>query len=161
MEGVQDMGISTEVGRLVSRAGAAFGLMPVLDHRRPPAEPDSTLLVDVEILTPDRFVSYLGRKVRPSSLRRLADSYMRAAAERVPEVSVPSIEIPEAGVVVSYVGSTDLEVALQVSVTEELGADMPEHDVVGFEVSRGWLIAASHQLTSWFADLHKTPEDDA
>lgn len=143
------MGDTGTIGRLVSPSGAAFGLVPVPDPWGRPTGPAGRLLVDIELLTPDRLVCYLGRRIPTSSLVRLATAYLQAATDLHPEVTVPAVEIPEGGVSVRFAASGELDVTVECSVVEVLDADVPQHDVVTFVVPRARLVAVSHELSAW------------
>lgn len=155
------MGHVGMTGRLVSPAGAAFGLVPVPDPWSTSAAPGGKVLVDVELLSPDRLVCYLGRRIPTDALTRLAAAYLRAAADLHPEITVPAVEVPEGGVTVAFVASDELNVTVECTVVEVLGDDVPEHDVLAFDVPRASLVSCSHQLSSWVEDLMTPVEEDA
>lgn len=155
------MGDVGMTGRLVSPGGAAFGLVPVPDPWSTSTGPEGRLLVDIELLSPDRLVCYLGRRIPTAGLTRLAEAYLRAAADQHPEVTVPAVEIPECGITVAFVASTHLDVTVECSVVEALDAHVPEHEELVFEVQRASLVSASHQLTSWVEALHAPADEKA
>lgn len=146
---------STEHGRgsairLLGPAGAAFSMLPIpevaVDDR-----PASTLLVDIEVLTPDRLVRYLARRVEIRFLEQLADAWMQCASEPYPEQSVPTVEDQRAGLAVAVPSSSDFTVQIEVLVRPSLGSDTPDVDSVSFDVPRSALVDKSHALRGWIA----------
>ncbi len=91
--------------RLLAGAGAAFALLPVPDLGRPAGWED-THLMDVELLSPDRLVRYLARRVSETFLEELAQLCMRSAQEAFPEQAVPTVEDRTAGIAVVVAAST-------------------------------------------------------
>lgn len=130
--------------RLLSAAGAAFALMPV-----PVLSEDEGLLVDIELLSPDRLVRYLARRISPGTVRLLIDALINAAVEPHPELTVPTVQDDVAGLAVLVKGSTNREVLLEILVVDDLESDLPDHDGVSFDVARQNLIDAAHQLEEW------------
>lgn len=153
------MGHNGLAGQLVSPAGAMFGLVSVPDPWSAPTGPYGALLVDVELLSPDRLVRYLSRRIPTTALTGLAAAYIQAAADLHPEITVPTFEIPEAGIAVAFLASNELEITIECTVVEVLDAPVPERDTLVFDIPRASLISASHQLTSWVDDLN-TPIDE-
>lgn len=131
--------------RLLSSAGAAFALLPV------PALSDNGggLLVDIELLSPDRLVRYLARRLSPATVRLMIDALIQAATEPHPELTVPTVQDDAAGLAILMKGSTTHEVLLEVLIVDDLESDLPDHDGVSFDVARQNLIDAAHQLAEW------------
>ena len=137
------------LGRLVSADGAVFSLIPVPDLASLSRE-DGCLLVDVELLTPDRLVRYLARTVSHQFLSRLAATYLDAAQMLYPVHSVATVEEERAGLGVSVMGSTPFLVELEVIIDTDLEADISEPDAVSFNVARTTsLITAAHEIRDW------------
>ena len=146
-------GSSTEYGRghairLLGPAGAAFSLLPVPEVAVVEG-PASTLLVDIEMLTPDRLVRYLARRVEIRFLEQLADAWMRCASEPYPEQSVPTVEDQPAGLAVAFPSSSDFTVEVEVLIRPSLRADIADADRVSFDVPRSALVDKSHALRAW------------
>jgi hypothetical protein len=131
--------------RVLGAAGAsvALTLVPSLDDNA------DTLVVDVELLTPDRLVRYLDRRVSRLSMEQLAAAWVQAAADALPEASVPTVEDAEAGLAVLITHSTPLTVDLEVRIVSALDEDVPDYDGLAFEVPRASLIRAAHSLNGW------------
>lgn len=133
--------------RLLSRDGASFALLPVpdlLSIAGPEVAPN--LVVDVELLSPDRLVRYLARTVSIRFLNDLADAYVAAAREQYPEQSVPTVQDETGGVAVLIVESTPFTVTLEVLVNPDLEADIVEPEGLAFDVTRASLVTAAHEL---------------
>lgn len=133
--------------RLLSQAGASFALLPApnlvhFDHQR-------THLVDIELLTPDRLVRYLGRPLSTDTIARLAETWMQAAHDERPEQSVATVQDEEAGLAVVVNHSTSFAVTMEFLVIADLDGDVPDQDGVEFDVARSGLIDAAHELESW------------
>ncbi|WP_281871947.1 hypothetical protein [Brachybacterium paraconglomeratum] len=130
--------------RLLSSAGAMFALIPV-----PVLSEDEGLLVDIELLSPDRLVRYLARRISSGTVRLLVDALIKAAVEPHPELTVPTVQDDVAGLAILVKGSTNREVLLEILVVDDLESDLPDHDGVSFDVARKNLIDAAHQLEEW------------
>jgi len=59
-----------------------------------------SVLVDVELLSPDRLVRYLARRVRREFVERLAEAWIQCAKDAYPEQSVATVEDAGAGLAV-------------------------------------------------------------
>lgn len=133
--------------RLLSDAGASFALLPApnlmnLDY-------PYTQLVDIELLTPDRLVRYLGRPLSLDSLTRLAEAWLQAAQDEYPEQTVPTVKDDGAGLAVSVDQSTPFAVTLEILVEADQSDDIPDQDGVAFDVQRSGLIDAAHAIAGW------------
>src|SRR3954466_7678436 len=93
-------------GRLLSEAGASFAMLPVPDLESFALRRSGPRLVDIELLAPDRLVRYLGRRVGLGFLNELAAAYLAAATLDHPELTVPSVQEEDAGLLVSFLEST-------------------------------------------------------
>lgn len=130
--------------RLVSVAGAAFGLVPV-----PLLDESHRVSVDIELLSPDRIVRYLNRTFAPSSIAILRDFWMKAAKDTHPELTVPSVEENEARLSISILHSTATVVTLEFTIVSDLTSDLPEHDGLAFDMFRSDLIDAAFEIAEW------------
>ena len=144
------------VGRVLSSAGAGFTLVPA----PVPGLKSSTgtFVTDVELLSPDRLVRYLGRHIRHRFVSQLASFYLAAAAEPDPERSVASVHDETAGLALSVIASTPFTVTLEVTAVADLEASIADHDTVAFDVPRASLVTASHGLRDWLATSHGAQE---
>lgn len=133
--------------RLLSADGAAFALLAAT----PGSGSGDTVTADVELLTPDRLVRYLTRRIETKLLDALADAWLQAASERFPETSVASVQDREAGLAVVCLESSEFTVTLEFTVVNDLDADPLDYDNVAFEVPRSGLIAAAHSIREWLA----------
>lgn len=135
--------------RLLSDAGASFALLPapsLVDVGHP-----DTHVVDIELLSPDRLVRYLGRRLSSESLQRLAAAWLQAAHDLYPEQTVATVQDDAAGLAVVVIESTPFAVTLEVIIETALDDDVPDHDGVSFDVARSMLIDAAHRLEEWLA----------
>lgn len=130
--------------RIVSRAGGAFGLIPV---PRVTMQDDTT--VDIELVAPDRLVRYLARPLTATSCILLGDAWMQAAQDPFPENTVATAQAQEAGLAVTIDASDSMSVTLGFIVECEPGTDSTEFDGVGFEVLRSDLVTAAHAIWEW------------
>ena len=132
--------------RLLGAAGASVALLPV-----PGPKSRDSLLVDIELLTPERLVRYLARGISRDFIGDLAAALLQAAADVLPEVSVPTVEDAAGGITVRISDSTPLSVGLEISVVSATDGDVLNYDGVGFEVPRASLVRAAHGLKSWLS----------
>ena len=141
--------MTTRVGRLLSADGAAFALLPVSDLTSLGTGRGDSLLVDIELLSPDRLVRYLARSVATRFFESLADAYLAAAQEAYPEQSVATVQDQQGGVAATVLGSTPFIVTLEALVNPDLEADIVEYDGVVFDVTRASLVTATHEIRQW------------
>lgn len=130
--------------RLLSMDGAAFALIPV-----PVLDMGDNVLLDVELLSPDRLVRYLARTFAPTSIALLREFWMKAAKDTHPELTVPSFEENEAQLAISVLDSTATVVTLEFTIVSDLTSDLPGHDGPAFDVSRSDLIGAAFEIAEW------------
>lgn len=133
--------------RLLSKDGASFALLPVLG-------PDSVgisdvLAVDIELLAPTRLVRYLGRRLSLQSLENLSVSWMQAALDDHPELTVPTVQDDEAGLAVQVIQSTPFTVTIEVLLVIDPEEDVADYDGLAFEIPRSVLIDAAHAASGW------------
>ncbi len=133
--------------RLLSPDGASFALIRV-----PTTEPQgNTLLVDIELLTTDRLVRYLARPITRTFIEQLADAWIQAAAEPMPEQAVSTVQDTEAGLAVQFVESTEFGLTIDVLVVTTSDSGVAEPDQVAFDLPRASLIPAAHELKEWMS----------
>ena len=106
--------------------------------------------MDVVLVTPVSQDGYLRRTVGDGFLEGLSAFFGRAAADWLPEASLPSFQDPVLGLEMSVVSSTPTRVGLLVRVVEDLDADVAEFDGIDFETSRSALAQAALDVR----DLH-------
>lgn len=133
--------------RLLSPDGAGFALTRVPTYQRL----QGSVLVDIELLTPDRLVRYLARSISLASVERLAEAWLQAAADSFPEQNVPTVEDTEAGLAVQFVESTEFGLTIDVLVVSTSDAGVAEPDQVVFDLPRAGLIRAAHELKGWLS----------
>src|SRR5690606_11346533 len=107
------------LARLISPGGASFALLPVPELAALAAQDASSMRVDLELLSPDRLVRYLSRRITPASLSELADAYLAAADKPYPEQSVPSVASQDAGLTVQFVASDEFAVEVEILVVAD------------------------------------------
>lgn len=141
-----ERGVPTPL-RLLSAVGASFALLPTPDpidilspagHR-----------VDIELLSPDRLVRYLGRYLPWRFPSRLAAMFLQAAQEPHPELTVDNLHEPSAGLSIAVIESTSFAVALEILVRTGIDDETSEPDGLTFDIQRVSLIDAAHKLEEW------------
>lgn len=130
--------------RLISADGAAFALLPV-----PDLQGDEVVVIDIELLTPDRLVRYLHRVPEDGALQRLGDMLQEAAEADRPELEVPAFQDEESGLEFLVLDSDPMSVTLEIQVVIELDSDEREADGIAFDALRADLITAAHQIEEW------------
>lgn len=130
--------------RLHSEAGAAFALLPVTELVE-----YEQIAVDIELLSPDRMVRYLGRTLAPDSIAGLRNFWMKAAEEARPELTVPTFQDDEAQFSISVVESSDRAVTLEFSIISDPTSDLRTHDGLAFDAARSDLVAAALKVADW------------
>ena len=134
--------------RILSASGAAFALLPV------PA-PDlhgrvhGDRAVDIELLTPDRLVRYLGRALSPSFIEELAEFWWQCASETHPELTTGGVDNPVGGVALHALTSSDTDVRIEVTINADLKSEIAEFDGASFDCPRASLVDAAHELREW------------
>jgi len=132
--------------RLPGFDGAAFTLRTLTIPAAPPHEGGVQLAFDVGLLSPDRFVEYLMRPANPGFVDALAIFFWASANDFHPEKSVPILSDESMGLTLAVVSSTDFRIEIQITLVEELGADILEFDTLSFETSRLALTTASREV---------------
>lgn len=130
--------------RLLSADGAAFALLPVAELVE-----YEQVAVDIELLSPDRMVRYLGRTLAPNSIVGLRNFWMKAAEEARPELTVPTFQDDEAQFSISILESSDRAVTLEFSIISDPTSEVPTQDGLAFDAARSDLIAAALEVADW------------
>lgn len=112
-----------------------------------------TLAFDVGLLSPERKVEYLARKSDPQFVKRLSGFFWSAANDFHPEQSVPILTQDSMGVTIAVVSSSDFRIEIQVTLVEELGANILEFDLLNFETSRLALTTAAREVRSLTGEI--------
>ncbi|WP_041294776.1 hypothetical protein [Isoptericola variabilis] len=137
--------------RIASPAGAAFSLTVVPDV----ADGTPTAAVDVEFLSPDRQVRYLGRPFAPASADALAEFLYRCADDRLPQVTLQPVIDVASGLSVAVLDAGELDVNLEISLPEDPEDDEVEPDGLDIVVPRSSLVTASQAARRLFRALER------
>lgn len=135
--------------RLLSQDGAAFAIRPV--PTLVSTDSSGTRVADLELLSPDRLVRYLGRNIQEQTLKLLADAWLQTARDNYPEQSVATVQDHQAGLAVSVIESSPFDVVLEFLIISDLDSDIPDHDGISFNLSRTALIDGAHAIGRWLA----------
>lgn len=127
--------------RVISSAGGAFAITAIPDAVR--ANP-SEIAVDVEFLSPDHQVRYLGRTMYTSFLLLLADFFMACASELLPEQTVATVEDAGAELMVSVLESDEFTVTIEFAIVIDPEEEPTEFDGVALDLRRAALVTAAH-----------------
>lgn len=128
--------------RFVGQGGAGLFISPI---RLPAIEEGGPLQigVDIALLSPDRCVTYLTRRMRPRFMERLA-AFLRLAAVTEAGSEAPAPLEDDLGVV--RIGITPIDgmwVEVEMRIAESPGDDLMEFDGLNFETSRAALFMAA------------------
>lgn len=137
--------------RIASSAGAVFSLTVVPDV----ADGTPTAAVDVEFLSPDRQVRYLGRPFDPASADALSEFLYRCADDRLPQVTLHPVIDAASGLSVAVLDAGELDVNLEISLPEDLEDDEAEPDGLDIVVPRSSLVTASQTARRLFRALER------
>lgn len=138
--------------RLPGFDGAAFTLRTLAMPTSWPDVAGIRLAFDVGLLSPDRNVEYLMRPADPEIIDQLAKFLWAAANEFHPEQSVSILSDEAMGLTMAIVSSTDFRVEIQITLVEDLVANVREFDTLNFETSRLALTTASREVRSLLGD---------
>lgn len=139
--------------RLPGYGGAAVFLR---SHAVPATifESDQPMLAfDVGMLSPDRFIQYLGRRAGPDFVERLAGFFFRAAADFHPEDSIPTFVDDRLGLTITIRSSTDRAVELEFSLAQNPDSSGTERDEMNFETSRVVLATSAQTVPRLTGDV--------
>jgi len=126
--------------RLPGFGGAAVFLRTgvVLPDGKAPA-----LSVDVGLLSTVDHVQYLSRPATRGFSQQLSELFLAAAADPLPEITVPDFTDPLSGLECRVESSTDTQVSLLVQIPEDLSAEQRTYAGVDFLTSRAALAQAA------------------
>lgn len=132
--------------RLPGLGGAAVTLRSVVVPERHESGHGTRLALDVGLISPDRSVQYLARPSGDGFINSVAQFLFRAANDFHPEKSLATFTDEPSGLTIAAVASSETHVEIEVTVVEQPGDDVLEHDVLIFEVSRTVLTIAAHDI---------------
>lgn len=118
------------------------------------------LAFDVGLLSPERKVEYLSRKADAEFVRRLAAFFWSAANDFHPEQTVPILTQDSMGLTIAIVSSSDFRIEIQITLVEELGANILEFDVLQFETSRLALTTAASEVRELLGEKEEPDLDE-
>lgn len=128
--------------RIAGQGGAGLFVEPLI---LPPSEPEGSLQsgVDITLLSPDRMVTYLARRVLPGFSERLAGFLSDAAvADGGPDVPGP-FQDPLGGLLIEVIPVDGMWVEIEVRLVADPEADVTDHDGLNFESTRASLLIAA------------------
>ncbi|OIQ79589.1 hypothetical protein GALL_386650 [mine drainage metagenome] len=99
------------------------------------------------------------RPANPEIIDQLAKFLWAAANEFHPERSVSILSDEAMGLTIAIVSSTDFRVEIQITLVEDLVANVREFDILNFEPSRLALTTASREVRSLEGDWD-FPDDE-
>ena len=111
--------------RLAGFGGAALFLRSQVLPGVTGGAPGLRVGVDVMLLAPDYHVWYLGRPVSDGLVDRLADWFLRAAADFEPQDSVQPFVDDACGLTLTITASTEARVCLEVLIRKSLDGSDP------------------------------------
>lgn len=101
------------------------------------------LSVDVGLLSTVDHVQYLSRPATRGFSHQLSELFLAAAADPLPEITVPDFTDPLSGLECRVESSTDTQVSLLVQIPEDLSAEQRTYAGVDFLTSRAALAQAA------------------
>lgn len=129
--------------RLPGFEGAAFTLRTLMIPEVPNGSGGMRMALDIGLLNPDRKVEYFARPIETETISKLSELFWRAATEKHPELSVPILNDESLGLTFAVVSSDDFRVEIQITLVEDLTANVLEFDNLNFETSRVVLTSAA------------------
>jgi hypothetical protein len=138
--------------RIAGQGGAGLFVEPLI---LPPSEPEGSLQsgIDITLLSPDRMVTYLARRVLPGFSRRLADFLSDAAvADGGPDTPTP-FQDPIGGILIEVIPVDEMWVEIDVRLVADLEADVADYDGVNFESTRASLLIGAQAAQESAASL--------
>ena len=134
------MAFGTAAGvRIAGAGGAGFFIEPLL---LPDQEHGLTLGLDIALLSPDRLVTYLGRRV-PGDFPERLSRFLREASVADEGGSTDAFEEPQAGLLITVTPIDGMWVEFEVRIAENLNDNVVEFDGLNFETSRASLLIAA------------------
>ena len=134
------MAIGTAAGvRIAGAGGAGFFIEPLV---LPDREQGLSLGLDIALLSPDRLVSYLARRV-PGEFPERLSRFLREASIADEGESTDAFEEPQAGLLITVTAMDGMWVEFEVRIAQNLDEDVVEFDGLNFETSRASLLIAA------------------
>ena len=134
------MGIGMGAGvRIAGAGGAGFFIEPLV---LPDREQGLSLGLDIALLSPDRLVSYLARRV-PGEFPERLSRFLREASIADEGGSTDAFEEPQAGLLITVTPMDGMWVEFEVRIAQNLDDDVMEFDGLNFETSRASLLIAA------------------
>lgn len=128
--------------RIAGAGGAGFFIEPLL---LPDQEHGLSLGLDIALLSPDRLVTYLARRVPEDFPERLS-RFLRGASVADEGGSTDAFEEPQAGLLIAVTPIDGMWAELEVRVAQKLDDDVVEFDGLNFETSRASLLIAAEAV---------------
>ena len=125
--------------RIAGAGGAGFFIEPLV---LPGREQALSLGLDIALLSPDRLVTYLARRVPEEFPERLS-RYFREASVADEGGSTDAFEEPQAGLLITVTPIDGMWVEFEVRIAQNLDDDVVEFDGLNFETSRASLLIAA------------------
>ena len=138
--------VSVPKFRLPGFDGAAFTLRTLLIPEKLAGTGGIRMALDIGLLNPDRKVEYFARPIETETISNLSDLFWRAATDKHPELSVPILNDESLGLTFAILSSTDFRVEIQITLVEDLNANVLEFDFLNFETSRIALTSAADDV---------------
>lgn len=130
--------------RIAGAGGAGFFIEAVV---LPGREQGLSLGLDVALLSPDRLVTYLARRVSEEFPERLS-RFLREASVADEGGSTDAFEEPQAGLLITVTPIDGMWVELEVRIAQNLDDHVVEFDGLNFETSRASLLIAAEAAAS-------------
>lgn len=135
--------VSVPQFRLPGFEGAALTLRTLMIPGAQNGSGGIRMALDIGLLSPDRKVEYFARLIEIETISKLSELFWRAATDRHPELSVPILNDESLGLTFAVVSSNDFRVEIQITLVEDLTANVLEFDMLNFETSRVALTSAA------------------
>lgn len=152
--------VSVPQFRLPGFDGAAFTLRTLMIAETSHGSGGLRMALDIGLLSPDRKVEYFSRPVEGETINKLSDLFWRTATDKHPELSVPILNDESLGLTFAVVSSTDFRVEIQITLVEDLTANILEFDILNFETSRVALTSAANDVLSLDGSEREFSDED-
>lgn len=134
--------VTTGVGagvRIAGAGGAGFFMEPLV---LPDREQGLSLGLDIALLSPDRLVTYLARRV-PGEFPERLSRFLRKASVADEGGSTDAFEEPQAGLLITVTPIDGMWVEFEVRIAQKVDDHVVEFDGLNFETSRASLLIAA------------------
>ena len=138
--------VSVPQFRLPGFDGAAFTMRTLMIPGSLFGSGGVRMALDIGLLSPDRKVEYFSRPIEVGTIDHLVKFFWGAANDFHPELSVPILSDESLGLTLAIVSSSDFRIEIQITLVEELGANVLEFDILNFETSRVALTTAAREI---------------